>query len=156
MNIECRDITDVDYTQWCRFYADYAKDWKEDISQTRLDGIWNMIARDKSVWGVVSLNHDKVPTGFALIIEYPCTYSRRQVGYIQDLYVSPEYRRKEAGKTMMEYIYNEAKKKGLHELTWKTTQNNSAAQAMYDKIAHKSSWVHYELQCFSEKEISDV
>lgn len=150
MNVEFRKVQDNDFSQWCELYLDYSAGWGENITKDRLNEEWELVTKNNSIICLVGVNDNDVPVSFATVITSPCTYSRRLTGYIQDLYVSLDYRCQSIGKNMVRHIHKMANDNGWYELTWKTRPDNLSAQKMYDKMASQSDWIYYVLPCNME------
>ena len=67
------------------------------------------------------------------------------IGFLDDLYVLPEYRGNKIGRSLIEKVKIEGEKQGWPSINWITKDDNYSARTLYDKIANKTDWNYYEL-----------
>jgi GNAT superfamily N-acetyltransferase len=82
--------------------------------------------------------------GFATLLEHPGTWSIESVGYLEDLYVARDARKRGAGTALISACAAIAKKSGWAKLYWRTQAGNTAARSLYDKMAKQTDWVVYD------------
>ena len=69
-----------------------------------------------------------------------------QVGFLDDIFVDPEYRGNNLGDMLLSAIQKEAKERGWKIIRWITKDNNYRARSLYDKYSKKTDWNVYEMQ----------
>jgi ribosomal protein S18 acetylase RimI-like enzyme len=81
--------------------------------------------------------------GFAHCVLHRGTWTAGDHCYLEDLFVAPEARGQDAAHALIEAVYAEADKRGCDRAYWLTHESNAAAQALYDKLAHRSGFIQY-------------
>jgi ribosomal protein S18 acetylase RimI-like enzyme len=95
---------------------------------------------------LIATDENDVPLGFTLYLTFPFTWSVGDVCYLQDLYVCPQSRGKGLARAMIETLAEIGREKGWFKIFWMTQHDNSVAQALYDKVADRKSYVRYDLE----------
>ena len=63
--------------------------------------------------------------------------------YLQDLYTIEAARGQSVGRSLINAVYDEAKKAGSPRVYWQTHETNHTAMQLYDKVAENSGFVVY-------------
>jgi GNAT superfamily N-acetyltransferase len=87
------------------------------------------------------------PIGFAVYFFNFSTWLGRHGLYLEDLYVSPEYRGRGAGKALLRHLAQIAVSKGCGRFEWTVLNWNEPARRFYESIGAEpqSEWVNYRL-----------
>lgn len=88
-----------------------------------------------------------VDAGFAVYFFNYSTWQGRQGLYLEDLYVSPAYRKAGAGKAMLQHLARLAVQKGCGRFEWSVLDWNEPAIGFYRSIGAVAmdEWVRYRL-----------
>lgn len=95
--------------------AEYEKMSDEVIADENLLEEWIF---DKNKAEVIFAMHEGRPVGFALFFHNFSTFLGRAGIYLEDLYVSPEYRKLGYGKELLSTLAKIAKERGCGRLEW--------------------------------------
>jgi GNAT superfamily N-acetyltransferase len=92
-------------------------------------------------------NFNNEPIGFAVYFFNFSTWLGKHGLYLEDLYVSPEYRGVGAGKALLKYLANIAVSKECGRFEWSVLDWNEPAIQFYESIGAKPQheWVGYRL-----------
>ncbi|KFZ38705.1 GCN5 family acetyltransferase [Shewanella mangrovi] len=103
---------------------------------------------------IASLNDE--PVGFAVFFYNYSTWLGKHGLYLEDLYVSPEYRGIGAGKTLIRHLAKLAVEKGCGRFEWNVLDWNEPAIKFYQSIGAKAldEWVGYRLTGDALKEFA--
>jgi len=82
--------------------------------------------------------------GFATLLEHPGTWSIAPVGYLEDLFVAPEARRQGVADALMRASAETGRQVGWSKLYWRTDRANIGAQALYDRLGKRTTWLVYD------------
>ena len=63
--------------------------------------------------------------------------------YLQDLFVADDARKLGLGRALIEAVEREARAAGASRVYWLTHDSNTAARALYDKLAESPGFVQY-------------
>jgi ribosomal protein S18 acetylase RimI-like enzyme len=66
-------------------------------------------------------------------------------GYLDDLYVDPDFRGSGAVDALFDAITALGTERGWSIVRWTTADDNHRAQAAYNRVAARTGWVTYEL-----------
>ncbi len=102
---------------------------------------------EASVTEAVILEADGKPAGFAVWFYNYSTWQAKNGLYLEDLYVSPDYRGAGAGKLLLKHLAQVAVEKGCGRFEWSVLDWNEPAIRVYDAIGAEpqTEWIRYRL-----------
>lgn len=108
---------------------------------------------EKNIFGSNSTTHviicsiDDVPIGLAVYFLNFSTWLGKNGLYLEDLYISPEYRGAGAGKRLLKHLAQLAVDKNYGRFEWSVLDWNQPAIKFYESIGAKaqSEWIGYRL-----------
>ena len=92
-------------------------------------------------WTGVSGLHDE--EDHKIIVE---ALKGKYIGYLDDIFVDPEYRGQKIGKKLLNKIKEISKVNNWNLVRWQTDEDNLTAKKLYDKVATKTKKNVYELK----------
>jgi len=141
-----REIKPTDKEEWENLYKGYAKFYKVEMNKTILKTVWNWIHdKNHEVEGIVYEINNKI-VGLAHYRKMPRPLRGQEIGFLDDLYVDPDYRRKGIGEKFLNYLKELSKSRGWNLIRWLTHDDNIKAKSLYDRVAKKTNWDLYELK----------
>ena len=75
----------------------------------------------------------------------PSPLRGKYIGFLDDLYVDPQFRGKKIGEKIIKKLNDISKERNWGLIRWITRNDNHKAKSLYDKVAKKSTWEVYEL-----------
>ncbi len=95
----------------------------------------------------VVLNSGNADAGFALYYNRYSTWKGKAL-YLEDLYISPEFRNKGLGKELMNFLIKEANETGCSRFEWQVLNWNTPAIEMYKKLGAEidDEWLNCRLK----------
>lgn len=78
------------------------------------------------------------PDGFAQISFKPSVWADTPIGYIDELYVVPELRRRGIGRGLMDGIFKEARRRNASGMEVVTGEDDYGARALYEKYGFRN------------------
>ena len=141
-----RDIHLKDKEQWERLYKGYADFYKVEMNGKILQTVWNWM-HDKSheVNGLVY----EVDGNIVCLAHYrrmPSPLRGQDIGFLDDLFVDPEYRGQRIGEKLIHKLKEISRSKGWNLVRWITREDNLRAKSLYDRVSEKTTWNVYELK----------
>ena len=111
-NIKIRILNKDDYDQ----YFDLINIFRE-TNFTKEDFINNLlkINNDSNIW-VIELNNQLIATG-TILYEYKFIHNISKIAHIEDICVDNNYRGKNYGKILVNYLIDEAEKENCYKVT---------------------------------------
>ena len=141
-----RKIQIEDKEKWKELYRDYAKFYKVEMNEKILLTVWDwMHDKNHELNGLV-YEVDGSIVAFAHYRKMPRPLKGNYVGFLDDLFVDPNYRGKKIGEKLLNELKKISKSKGWDLIRWITRNDNLRAKSLYDRVAEKTSWDLYELK----------
>ena len=75
----------------------------------------------------------------------PSPLRGKNIGFLDDLFVSPNFRRLNIGEEIISKLKTISTEKGWGLIRWVTRSDNLRAKSLYDKVSNKTDWEMYEL-----------
>ena len=141
-----REIQLKDKNQWRKIYKGYADFYKVEMNDKILQTVWSWLHdKNHEVNGIVYEVDNKV-VGLAHYRRMPRPLKGQDMGFLDDLFVTPEYRGQKIGEKLINRIKEISKSKGWNLIRWITRDDNTRAKSLYDRVAEKTNWDVYELK----------
>ena len=141
-----REIKLKDKNQWEKLYRGYADFYKVEMNDKILQTLWNWLHdKNHEVDGIVYEVDDKI-VAFAHYRRMPSPLRGQNIGFLDDIFVEPEYRGKKIGEKLINKIKEISKSKGWNLVRWITRDDNIRAKSLYSRVSVKTNWDVYELK----------
>ncbi|MCF8479882.1 MAG: GNAT family N-acetyltransferase [Rhodospirillum sp.] len=142
-----RPIRAEDKDAFLPLWQAYCAFYEADVPRAVTEGLWTRLVDpgDGAVRALVGVGEADRPLGFATLITHPGTWSLRPLGYLEDLFVDPEARGLGLGRLLIEACADLGRREGWSKLYWRTKPDNHRARAVYEKLARRSDWMHFEV-----------
>ena len=111
--------------------AEYEKMGNEVVADEKLLEEWIF---DRKKAEVIFVLHEDKPVGFALFFHNFSTFLGRAGVFLEDLYVSPEYRKLGYGKELLVNLAKIAKERGCGRLEWNCLDWNTPSIGFYKSL----------------------
>ena len=148
-SFQIRKATPEDVPQIFQFIQELAEFEKlsHEVKST-VESLRQTIFSDQPVAYVVMAEEDSKPVGFCLYFFNYSTFLAQPGLYIEDLYVSPQFRSKGYGLKFLQYLAQEAHQKGCGRMEWSVLDWNEGAIRFYERLGARaqSDWKVYRLQ----------
>ncbi|MBR0556820.1 GNAT family N-acetyltransferase [Ciceribacter sp. L1K23] len=148
MNFEVRDATPADVGTILRFITELANYEKAvDQVEATVESLAATLFGPGAVTRAMLLEADGVPAGFAVWFYSYSTWQARNGLYLEDLYVSPDYRGSGAGKLLLRHLAKVAVESGCGRFEWSVLDWNEPAIRVYEAIGAEpqTEWIRYRL-----------
>jgi len=146
--IEIRPANPEDCLLILRFITELAiyEEAEDAVVATEAD-IRNTLYATDSTTNAVICEIDSQPVGFAVYFFNYSTWLGKHGLYLEDLYVSPEYRGSGAGKALLKHLAKIAVSKKCGRFEWSVLDWNEPAIKFYQSIGAEpqNEWVAYRL-----------
>ena len=141
-----RKIKLKDKEQWEKLYKDYADFYKVKMNNKILQKVWSWLHdKNHEIEGLVyEINGNIV--GLAHYRRMPRPLKGKDIGFLDDLFVSPKFRGQKIGEQILSELKKISKSKGWNLVRWITRNDNIRAKSLYDRVAEKTTWDLYELK----------
>ena len=140
-----RSIKLTDKEDWQKLYQGYAEFYKVEMTQTILNTVWSwLIDEQHELNGLVCEFEEKI-VAFAHYRRMPSPLRGKDIGFLDDLFVTPEFRGLKIGEQIISKLKTISTDKGWDLVRWITRSDNLRAKSLYDRVSNKTNWEVYEL-----------
>ncbi|WP_022885245.1 GNAT family N-acetyltransferase [Glaciibacter superstes] len=147
MSVQVRPLGDKDFFSWLGLFEGYSEFYQSELTDEKALRVWSwIIDKNHGLDGAVAVNDDGDLIGFTLFREVPRTLSGDHGLFVDDLFVTPDARGTGAGRALLDYAREHAKKHGLGGIQLITAADNETAQVLYDQAGTRTDWVTYEIE----------
>ena len=127
---------------WHGYLAFYETELDDEVTRHTFD---RLIDESTNMFGALALNDRGEAIGMVNWLTHPGTWAREDYVYLEDLFVSARSRGSGAGRALIEHVNEWAKAGGLAKVYWLTAETNKTAQRLYDRVATKTGFIHYQV-----------
>ena len=141
-----RSLHQDDRRAWERLYRGYAEFYCVETNDNKLATLFGWLMDPAHpCTGLVAEDAEGRLIGLAHYREMPSPLRGENVGFLDDLFVDPASRGGQVGEAMLRYLDGIAEQEAWAVMRWITRDNNYRARNMYDRLAHRSDWITYEM-----------
>jgi ribosomal protein S18 acetylase RimI-like enzyme len=141
---DIRPVAPADHDAWRELFAAYGLFYETRFPDEVLDGVWAWLLDPQHEVSALVADDGGVLVGFAHIRRVADTFTAGPAWFLDDLYVAPDARGGGVARALIERGYADATAAGGGTFRWITAEDNTTAQALYDRIATRAGWVVYE------------
>ena len=145
MKVAALNLNDKD--KWAQLYHGYAEFYEMKMNRDILDTVWSWIHSPEVKFysiGVKSSENELI--GFMHYREMPSPLRGKLVGFLDDLFVHPDFRGTGAVQLLFGELKIQAKKNDWPYVRWITATDNSRARKVYNQISKPIDFVTYQMQ----------
>jgi GNAT superfamily N-acetyltransferase len=142
--VQIRALRFNDRDQWYELWREYLRFYRQRLPEEITEASFRRLAGDdQQLHGLVAEFEGRL-AGFVNYLFHPSSWSLTQVCYLEDLFVDPTMRGGGVGRALIKAVYNAADAAGATTVYWMTQEFNAAGRALYDTLAHRTSFIRYE------------
>ena len=141
-----RNLEEKDKKNWENLYNGYANFYKVPMNRVILDTLWNWIHDKNHIVNGVCYELENKIVGIAHYRTMPRPIKGEYIGFLDDLYVDPNYRGQKIAQKIINYLKTLSKDNNWSGIRWITHSSNNNAKKLYDKIADNTGFEIYELK----------
>lgn len=143
--LEIRAIRPEDHAAWLELWRGYLEfyetDLADDVSRFTFDRI---VDPGSGLHGAIAWQDGRA-VGVVHWLTHLATWSKGEYCYLEDLFVSSDARGAGAGRALIGHVRDWAAAAGCEKVYWLTALTNARAQALYDQVATRTGFIHYQL-----------
>ncbi len=141
-----RTIQLKDKERWKKLYIGYADFYKVEMNDKILEIVWKWLNDVKHELKGIGYEVDGKIVGLAHYRKLLSPLKGKYIGYLDDIFVDPEYRGQKIGKKLLNKIKEISKVNNWNLVRWQTDEDNLTAKKLYNKVATKTKKNVYELK----------
>lgn len=142
--ITIRPLAVADEARWRELFRGYREFYRLEASEEVVSHVWGWLHDDRLECGGLVAELDGRIVGIA----HHRRFLRPSTGtigiWLDDLFTDPAMRGKGAGRALIERLRRIAAADGCSVVRWITAEDNHPAQALYDTLATRTTWVTYD------------
>ncbi|MGK9147286.1 GNAT family N-acetyltransferase [Plantibacter flavus] len=147
MTVTIRPAVDSDLFAWHALYSGYGEFYGNPLGDQKAVLVWGWLSDPSHpLNALVAEDASGALVGIAHYREFPRALAGGTGLYLDDLFVSEDARAAGVGTALIERLRELAVEGGHGVVRWITAADNERAQAVYDKLATRTSWVTYDLE----------
>jgi len=131
MEINIRSANEGDFQQIIELFRDFAV--FEKVPEKMTNSVEKMLKEKEYFHCFVAITADKRIVGYANYFFAYYTWIGKSL-YMDDLYVTPEFRSKGIGTMLINSVINFAKQSDCHKLRWQVSEWNKPAIEFYKSL----------------------
>jgi GNAT superfamily N-acetyltransferase len=142
-DISIRSLQVADHAVWLPLWQGYQTFYEVEIAEAVTALTWQrLLDPAEPVHGALAwVNGEAV--GMVHWLYHRTTWTEGDDCYLQDLFASPQVRGGGVGRRLIEHVYGQAAEAGCASVYWLTHETNATAQALYNRIAERTGFIHY-------------
>ena len=128
-------------------YKGYAEFYKMPMNDDILDKVWSWIFdKEMKFYAIGIKSSEGELIGFMHFREMPSPLRGSLVGFLDDLYIHPDFRGSGAVQLLFKELKSIAKANNWPYVRWITGSDNHRARKVYDKLSGVIDFVTYQMQ----------
>ena len=143
MNISIKPLHVADRAAWEALARGYKLFYGTATSDAEYSAAWQRLLHDRRFLGLAAWQGDTM-VGIVHALFHASTWAD-EVCYLQDLFVADATRGVGAGAALIDAVAAASRQRGAGRLYWITHHGNTAARALYDRVAVHKGFVRYDL-----------
>jgi ribosomal protein S18 acetylase RimI-like enzyme len=141
-----RYLEEYDRENWEKLYNGYADFYKVSMNTGILDTLWSWIRDNNHIVNGICYELEGKIVGIAHYRTMPRPIKGQYVGFLDDLFVEPEFRGQQIAQKLISHLKSLSKANNWDGIRWITHSSNENAKKLYDKIANNTGFELYELK----------
>jgi GNAT superfamily N-acetyltransferase len=138
-----RKVESGDRDRWLELWRGYQDFYEVDIPAETARVTWARLLDPKeAMFGALAIE-DGRPIGLVHWLTHRSCWTIGDYCYLQDLFVARDRRGTGAGRSLIEYVYADAKARGCPRVYWLTHETNHTARLLYDRVAERTGFIQY-------------
>lgn len=144
MSLTIRLIKAGDKESWQLLFEQYLDFYQTSRPQIIIDTVFaRMISGDSGEFRGFVAEIDGVIVGFTHFLSHRKMWDIENALYLQDLFIALSARGRGAARALIEAVYMLADSEDTPKVYWLTQESNYTAQALYNRLARRSKFIHY-------------
>lgn len=145
VTISIEPLTSADRQDWWPLWEGYLTFYESTLDPEVTDLTFARLVAGDGMFGAMARDETGRAVGFVHWLPQVSTWSRTGYCYLEDLFVAPDVRGGGIGRALIAYVRERAVEAGLDQVYWLTQETNSTARVLYDKVAERTGFLHYQV-----------
>ncbi|QUN32186.1 GNAT family N-acetyltransferase (plasmid) [Cupriavidus sp. KK10] len=142
-SVEIKAIDNYDFDMWRSLWKGYQRFYEVDIPESVTLNTWRrFLDPDEPMHAALAMVGEQA-LGLVHSIYHRSAWTTGDYCYLQDLFVADNARGGGIGRSLIEHVYAEARRRGASRVHWLTHESNHNGMQLYDRIADRSGFIQY-------------
>jgi len=141
--VEIKAVERDDFDIWLPLWKGYQRFYEVTIPESVTRETWDRFLDPIEPMHAALAVAGDVAVGLVHSIYHRSTWMTGDYCYLQDLFVADVARGNGVGRTLIEHVYADAKRRGAPRVYWLTHESNQSARQLYDRVADRSGFIQY-------------
>jgi len=139
-------LTAADRDDWLPLWQAYLTFYESALAEDVTASTFARIADPAGdIQGAIARADDGRAVGIVHWLAHPATWSKTGYTYLEDLFVDPSVRGAGVGRALIAHVKDAARAAGSAKVYWLTAETNATARRLYDRVAERSGFIHYQI-----------
>ena len=139
-------LTAADRDDWLPLWQSYLTFYETPLAEDVTASTFARIVDPAGdIHGAIARDDDGRAVGIVHWLAHPSTWSTSHYTYLEDLFVDPSVRGGGVGRALIAHVTEAARAAGSDKVYWLTAETNTTARGLYDRVASRSGFIHYEI-----------
>jgi len=135
-----------DRADWLPLWDGYLTFYETELDDATTDATFaQLTTAGANLHGAIARDDQGTAIGLVHWLTHPATWTTSDYCYLEDLFVSADARGTGAGRALVEHVRGWAATHGSTKVYWHTAETNATARALYDQVAKRTGFIHYEI-----------
>jgi GNAT superfamily N-acetyltransferase len=134
----------ADRNAWEELFRGYIAFYQREEPPRMYERAWREFQAGTSMHAL-GARLDGELVGITHFLVHPST-SGPDICYLQDLFTKPEARGQGVARALIAAVTDWAAERGCGRVYWHTQETNSTARLLYDKVAHYTGFIRYQIE----------
>jgi GNAT superfamily N-acetyltransferase len=143
MTVLIRPVEHFDLPGWERLFRGYRDFYALKHDEAVISTVWRWVNDDSHELNALIAVQGGMPIGFAHWRRFARPSRGGAAIFLDDLFTAPDARGHGVGSAMITRLQEIATEEGLLEVRWITSESNTDAQRLYERVAQRSSFLTY-------------
>lgn len=139
-----RALRSADRAQWESLWNGYLRFYRQHLPAEVTHATFARLLDERTAPHGLVAEDDGRLVGFVHYLFHPSTWALRDVCYLEDLFVDPAARGGGVGRALINAVYAAADRAQAASVYWMTQEFNAEGRALYDTLAHRTSFIRYQ------------
>lgn len=142
-SVEIRAIDNQDFDLWLPLWKSYQRFYEVEIPESVTLTTWRrFLDPGEPMYAALAMSGEQA-LGLVHSIYHRSTWATGDYCYLQDLFVADHARGGGIGRSLIEHVYAEARRRKVSRVHWLTHESNHDGMQLYDRIADRSGFIQY-------------
>lgn len=140
-------LSTADHSDWLALWNGYLTFYETTLEETVTETTFTRITSKSTVInGAIARDDTGRALGIVHWLTHAGTWTRSTLCYLEDLFIAPDARNRGVGRALIEHVREWASLNGSEKVYWVTSESNSTARALYNRVADFTGMVQYQIE----------